>query len=313
MAEETNKYVVVLMLLSAFFILILIRKYLLDQTGGSGTKESFIQEPPFIVKRDEFSSKIYDKIFHPEKDPHYIIENVFQLTHPNPQFTTILDVGCGTGELLHALNGKGYPNTYGLEKSVAMATECVYKYPSIKVKVGDATEPMTFDKSTFTHIFCVGMTLYEMRDKILFFRNCYHWLKPNSFLIIHLVNRGEFNAIVPAGNPLLLKDPATTTAIQSPQSYTDTRITNTEVDFRDFKYKSSYDFTKKDTVIFTETFMDTASSKIRKNERELYMPNEMESILYDAQYCGFIVTGQVSYGNFNGDENQFIFILERPN
>jgi SAM-dependent methyltransferase len=318
MFEETNKYIVILSILSILFIAILLHRYVMEY-GNGRVKESFIQEPPFIVKRnehtyDEFSSKIYDKIFHPEKEPYYIIENAFLLTEPSPAYTTILDVGCGTGELLHALNEKGFSTTYGLEKSAAMAKECVYKYPSMKIKVGDATQPTTFDKSTFTHIFCVGMTIYEFKDKIAFFRNCYYWLKPNSYLILHLVNREKFNTIVPAGErPALLLETDVKNSNILPQQYSQTRIVNTEVDFTDFKYKSSYDFSKKDVVVFTETFLDGATSKVRKNERELHMSDNMENILYDAQYCGFIVVGQINYGDLNGDENQYIFILERPN
>lgn len=315
MFEESNGYLIILTILSIFFILVIFRKYLIQRGGREN--EAFTQEPPFIVKRnenvyDEFTSKIYDLIFHPEKDPQYIIKSVFKMTEPTPSFTTILDIGCGTGELLNALNREGYNNTYGLEKSPAMAQECLEKYPSLKVKIGDASvDPMLFDKSTFTHIFCVGMTIYEIKDKIAFFRNCYFWLKPNAVLILHLVNRDKFNAVIPAGNdPLLMPTDESISVLVN--KYAVERITNTEVEFEQFKYKSSYDFSKKDVVTFTESFLDTKTSKIRRNERELYMPSEMENVLYDAQYCGFLVTSQTSYLDFNGDENQFLFTLERP-
>jgi SAM-dependent methyltransferase len=324
MFEESNKYLVVLTILTCFFILVIIRKYVIQQGGGKHA-ESFIQEPPFIIKRnentyDEFTSKVYDLIFHPEKDSNYVVKNVFKLTEPATSFTKILDIGCGTGELLNSLNNDGFDNVFGLEKSVSMAHECLEKYPYLKLKLGDAAQDtMLYDKSTFTHIFCIGMTIYEVKDKIAFFRNCYFWLKPNSFLILHLVNRDKFSAVIPCeSKPLLLmkskinNDNNKSIGIIA-NNYTNERIVNTAVDFEKFKYTSSYDFSKKEIVTFTETFLDVASSKIRKNERELYMPNEMENILYDAQYCGFIVTSQTSYSSFNGDENQFLFILERPN
>lgn len=300
MFEESNQYLTFLFLLFFLFVLFLIQKYTTPTP-----KEAFIQEHPFIIKRnentyDEFSSKIYDQIFYPEKESQYVVENIFQMTKPSPAFTTILDVGCGTGELLNALQKKGFNNVYGLEKSTAMSAECLSKYPSLKVKLGDAMEPMIFEKSTFTHIFCIGMTIYELKDKIAFFRNCYHWLKPNGVLLLHLVNRNNFFAI-PAFDPVF-----------SASFDGKERITTTEIDFNDFKYKSCYDFSKKDVVVFTETFVDSVSVKVRKNERMLHMSNEMETTLYDAQYCGFIVTGQINYSKFNGDENQFIFILERP-
>jgi len=319
MFENTNRYMVVLFILSIFFIFVVLRNYIIEQSGNS-KKESFIQQPPFIVKRnensyDEFTSKIYDVIFHPEKESDYVINNAFKLTEPTPSHTTILDIGCGTGELLNKLNQQKYTNIYGLEKSNAMATECINKYPYLKIKNGDASnDPMLFDKSTFTHIFCVGMTIYEIKDKIAFFRNCYYWLKPNSYLILHLVNKNNFNTIVPAGEKeiFLMMDKKNKTTTKNINQYFNERITNTEIDFEEFKYKSEYDFTKPDIVIFTETFQDNTTYKIRKNERVMYMPNDMENILYDAQYCGFLVVSQINYKAFNGDENQFLFILERP-
>lgn len=317
MFEESNNYIMVLFILSIFFILVLLRNYIISQHSGNGVKESFIQEPPFIVKRneniyDEFTCKIYDLIFHPERDSQYVLNNVFKLTEPSPNFTTILDIGCGTGELLNTLNSKGYTNIYGLEKSQAMAVECLEKYPNLKVKVGDAfVDPMLFEKGTFTHIFCIGMTIYEIKDKIAFFRNCYFWLKPNAYLIIHLVNKNTFNTVIPAGKEQILL--MTDKDMYNINKYSTERVTNTVVDFEKFKYKSEYDFTKKDIVVFTETFQDVTSSKIRKNEKILYMPDNLENVLHDARYCGFLVKSQITYGGVNGDENQFFFILERPN
>jgi len=317
MFEETNRYMMVLLILSVFFILVLLRNYIIERKALGSSKESFIQEPPFIVKRneniyDDFTCKIYDLIFHPEKDSRYVTNNVFKLTDPSPEFTTILDIGCGTGELLNTLSVNGYKNIYGLEKSESMALECLEKYPTLKVKIGDVcNDPMLFEKGTFTHIFCIGMTIYEIKDKITFFRNCYFWLKPNAYLIIHLANKNKFNTIIPAGKEhiLLMTDKNT----KNINNYFTERITNTEIDFEKFKYKSEYDFTKKDIVIFTETFQDITNSKIRKNEKIMYMPDDLENILYDARYCGFLIKSQITYDGNDGDENQFFFILERPN
>jgi 2-polyprenyl-3-methyl-5-hydroxy-6-metoxy-1,4-benzoquinol methylase len=309
-----NTYATILLILFTLFALILLRKYIQDKNPNK--KESFVQEPPFIVKRneniyDEFFSKVHDKIFHPEKEQYYDVMNVFKMTEPTQEYSVILDIGCGTGNLLNTMYEKGFTNVFGLDKSVEMGRECLMKNQNAKIKIGCALTPMMYEKSTFTHIFCIDMTIYEIKDRITFFRNCYYWLKSNCHLILHLVDRQQFNTIVPAGIPKLLSytnDDNNNTNINM-NDFSKERITNTEIDFGNFKYNSSYDFSKKNTVVFTETFVDANSSKIRKNEKELFMEDNKDDILFDAQYCGFIVVGQTS---MKKDKNQYIFVLERP-
>jgi len=92
------------------------------------------------------------------------------------------------------------------------------------------------------------------------------------------------------------------------------------IDFIDFTYKSSYDFSKSDgRVIHKETFTDNKTQNIRENERTLFMKNT-EDILSIAIKYGFIVKGKVIMGEPNneitGKENvdtpsQYLYILER--
>jgi len=303
-----NTYTIVLLILSTIFALLLLKRYIDENSPSSKKKEGFIQEAPFIIKRnenayDEFVAKIYDKIFHSNREPYYNEMQAFKTTQPDKDKSVILDLGCGTGDFMKDLMESGYKNVYGLDNSSFMADEAHLRGGDMKIKVGDASkQSMLYDKSVFTHVFCIGMTIYDIKDKIAFFRNCFLWLKPNGYLILHCVNRDRFQNIVPSAAPLLLDG-------ESPGKYVQERITTSEVSFPDFKYKSEYDFTKTDVVVFKETFTDVASSKVRQNEKELFMPNNMENILFDAQYCGFLVVGQIT---MNIDENQFLFILERP-
>jgi hypothetical protein len=52
--------------------------------------------------------------------------------------------------------------------------------------------------------------------------------------------------------------------------YSTTRVTNSEVDFVDYRYKSDVKINDK-TVILTETFVDSSTANIRQNQQTLYM------------------------------------------
>jgi hypothetical protein len=149
-------------------------------------------------------------------------------------------------------------------------------------------------------------TIYQFKDKVALFRNIYYWLRPNAYMILELVDREHFDLIPPAGKPLLLN---------TPQSYSKERITDTEINFPKFKYNSSYDFSKmtdSDSVVLTEKFTDNASGNVRKNELNLYMES-LDNIVYSAQYAGFIVKGQFNLlESPSKDQHSYVFILERP-
>ena len=290
----------VLLVLGIILIIIIAFK----QINTDAYHEGFSQDSPFVVKRDVdiydgFYVELYDKINQPEKQSTFIIEKVINMTQPSVK-SVMLDVGSGTGHLTNELKKSGY-QVYGIDKSQAMVQFCETQYPDVPIKCGDIANPMSYDRNTFTHIICTNMMIYHFKDKVEFFRNCYYWLLPNAYLILHLVDREKFDPIMSAGKPSLLG---------SPQKYSATRIVDTEIDFVDFKYKSSYDFANEKTVVLTETMTDGLSHHVRQNELTLYMEN-YNDILTMAQYCGFIVQGQVDMGGCIGDEHQYIFVLER--
>ena len=90
------------------------------------------------------------------------------------------------------------------------------KYPSSKYIVGDALNAMTFPQQSFTHLTCLYFTIYYIKNKRQFFENCYNWLAPGGYLLLHLVDRDNFDPILPAGDPL---------TIISAQKYAKERIT----------------------------------------------------------------------------------------
>lgn len=295
-----------LIVLSCILVWLLYKKkYMIKQEG-------FTQNSPFIIKRnqqiyDEFTSEIYDKIYNPKPNLQYIFDAVEKLTQTDTKNSIILDIGSGTGSLVSYIHSKGYTNVFGIEKSESMIEESMKKNTNLNIIQGDITNNMSFDKNTFSHIFMTDNTIYQFKDKVSLFRNIYYWLKPNAYMIIELVDREKFDPIPPSGKPLLL---------ESPQTYSKQRITDTEINFNEFKYNSSYDFSKMtdtNTVVLTEKFTDIASGNVRKNELNLYMET-LDNIIYTAQYCGFIVKGQFNLleSPTKKDIHSYTFVFERP-
>ena len=313
----------ILLILAIALAIVLVYK----QANRHAENEGFDQDSKFVLKRnenvyDDFYGQIMDTLNKPEITTPQIMSTIIEMTQPSREYSVFLDVGSGTGYLVNQLKSDGF-RAFGIDKSAAMKEQSESKYPEIEIKCGDVQEPMSYERNTFTHIICNGFTIYQFQDKLTFFRNCYYWLSSNSYLILHLVEPLKYNPIVPVKKSKLFN---------SVKKDSDNRITDTFIDFIDFNYKTSYDFTqyrnedtvstthslapsdrrKKDGVVtFTETFTDAATANIRQNEQTLYMKSP-DAILKIATYCGFLVKGVVTMGKSLKDEHQFIYILEKP-
>lgn len=283
------------------FILLTI-VILINKVDTSKYYEGFTQSKPFILKMDgevydDFYVEIYDDIHNRVELSKKDYEKIIATTIPN-NYSYILDVGSGTGGMLNNLVENGY-NSCGVDKSEAMVKKSKEKYPNIEVHHNDITNSIIFDRGTFTHICCMDFTFYEITDKIKFLKNCYYWLKPNGYLILHLVERDKYNPIVESANPLLN---------DNPQEYLDKRLEKAKINFIDFEYNQHMIFNKNNNdVIFKESFCDSVTKNIRQNERLLKIDN-IDDIIKVCKRSGFIVKGQ--YGFLN-DKWQFIYILEK--
>jgi SAM-dependent methyltransferase len=300
-SKNPKKYWMNLMIILG---IILIAIYFYKKQNLSPFYEGFSQNSKFVSKfqddkYDDFYVKIYDSIMVPKKRVDYEVSKIIEMTEPNAK-SIFLDIGSGTGDLVYSLNSNGY-KVFGIDKSKSMVDQSDKKYPDVQVKCGDAKEPMLYESNTFTHILCMGLTIYEFDNKREFFSNCYFWLKSGGYLVLHLADRNKFDTIIPGGKPALLSNP---------QIFTEKRIKDTIIDFIDFEYKSTYDINN-EKVVLKETFTDGLTKNIRQNEFRLYM-DETKDILKLASSVGFLMKGYATYKEL-GDENQYIYILERPN
>ena len=269
-----------------------------QRAGFEQTKEFSIKKGPMIY--DEFYANVYDDLIFNQIKNDYEVGEIINKTTPDTE-SLILDIGSGTGHHVKSLVDHGL-KAQGIDISPAMVKQAKITYPDLDYRVADALDTMTFPATSFTHITCLYFTIYYIENKRRFFENCMQWLMPGGYLTIHLVDRDNFDPILPAGDPF---------GVVSPQSYADKRITSTVVKFNDFDYKSNFELRPDNIAIMNETFKYKNNGNVRKNEHKLYMPTQ-KKILSLAKETGFILLSQIDmlrcqYGS------QYIYVLQKPN
>ena len=183
-----------------------------------------------------------------------------------------------------------------------MVTRAKNKYKNYRFKQGDALESILYPSNTFTAITCLYFTLYYIKDKTTFFQNCYNWLKPGGYLVIHLVNRDKFDPILNTADPLHLI---------SAQKYAKKRITNSLVKFKDFQYKANFDLDKNNNLAeFNETLKDDKTGHVRQNKHKFFMDTQ-KHILGIAKNTGFILKGKIDMISAQY-QYQYLYILYKP-
>lgn len=274
---------------------------------GRRLKEGF--SPPakqeFILKKgtevyDDFYVRVYDDLLFDELKNDFEVGTIVNSTKPT-QKSVILDIGSGTGHQASALHDRGF-NVAGLDVSPAMVDAAQKKHPEVTFQQGDALQGNLFSPSSFTHITCLYFTIYYMRDKRQFFTNCYTWLMPGGYLVIHLVDRSAFDPTVPAGSVL---------AIVDPQNYARKRITRTRVEFDKESYTADFSLDEAgDVATFSEVFKSPLTGRVRKNEHRLYMPTQ-KTIIQEAREAGFILLSK-SHMEGCGYSDQYMYVLQKP-
>ena len=272
--------------------------------------EGFNQSKPYVYKRnediyDDFVAEIYDVLHDTSTRTDWELANIVRLTSPDVNNSVFLDIGSGTGSSVDILHKSGY-TAYGVDKSNDMIQYAETHYPNSDFIHADVNDPLVFDRASFTHILCTKTTIYQFQDKKKFFANCYHWMIPNSYLIVHLVDKKRFSMFEP-------KDP---TKVKWPTLLPQRNKRRTRVvsEYEDFKYKANYSFPvnleETNVVSFTESFTDKVTNHVRHNEETLYM-EDIRDILDTASQMGFIFHAKVDMETL-GDDNQYLYILERP-
>lgn len=288
--------------------------------------EGFEQESRFILKQndevfeDPFYVGIYDELFYKKLYNSYEVGIILNEVHPTSK-DVVIEIGSKTGSYTSALQQSCGCNVIGMDKSKAMVDYASKRHPNCRFIQGDPLDFMSFSSEYATAILLLDYAIYYIKDRRTLFYNCYHWLKPGGYLVLHLVNRHMFDPIVPAAKPFTLV---------SPQSVAKKRITTSDVVFEGFDYKSKFEFdegqqeqndnnkekvhedtasTRSDIVTITETMKDRRG-KVRKNIRSLRMSGQ-KIIISEAKDAGFTMLGQYDLIK-SQREYQYIYILYKP-
>lgn len=258
----------------------------------------------FLLKENEgiydnFYADIYDFLVYNDVKDEYEIGAIMNKTNPNNK-SVILDVGCGTGHHVGLLAKNGL-KVVGVDISPSMIEKAKKNYPQYNFKVGNVLNGGTFQFDSFTHILCLYFTLYYFKDKSIFFQNCYNWLMPGGYLVVHLVDKYNFDPILPAANPLY---------IVSPQRYAKDRITKSKITFDKFKYEANF-IQDVDSVqsLFEEKIVFN-DGKARNHHHKFYMEN-YQDILNMARDVGFVVNSEINMIKC-GYEYQYLYVLTKP-
>jgi len=290
-------FMILIVLLIAITIIQMARRY-----ERYTRHEGFEQQSPFVLKNDmsiydSFYAIIYDELNKTDERTAFECNKIIELTKPSTANSVFLDIGSGTGSLVDSLTDLGY-QAHGLDISKDMVEYSKKRFPDIQTRCGDVRDPLIYERLTFTHIMCMNFTIYHLKDKNIFFRNCYNWLMPNGFLIIHLVDKAKYNPLAPIVDKVTFKNA---------NSYNSYRKTDARIEFKDFEYTTSHDMNHDNHVVVKETFTDSATKHVRQNELTLYMENK-DDIIKMAQNNGFLAHALINLPN---DDYQYIYVFER--
>lgn len=262
-------------------------------------KEYFSQKSPFILRQDNdkydsFYLEYYDELNATESYCEDDLLFITETTAPDEK-SVFLDIGCGSGILLGRLEDKNIL-AFGVDKSAAMEKACQDRLKYTEIYCVDVlADPMLYDNNTFSHITCTHFTIYEMENKEMLLNYCFNWLKCGGYFIVHLVDPDSYRKVLPSVHvdeelwPTIMK----------------TNIENNEYTYRsEFKPKNK-------GYLFTETFTDKYTEKVRQNQINLIMETK-QHITDLATKCGFLVHKESTYKNKIKDPHQYLVIFIKP-
>jgi ubiquinone/menaquinone biosynthesis C-methylase UbiE len=270
-------------------ILILVGLILLMYSVSlwSAGQEHF-EDGETVEPYDTFYADIYNILWHPKEKLGFEEVSIQDIALAGqPQATVkILDMACGTAPHACWFKNLGVDFT-GIDISPGMLTKAKKDCPSSKFKKGDITNQSEFPPKTFTTCLLLGFAIYEFSNPKAVFDNAYLWLKPDGYLVVHMVDPDKYDALLDLASPF---------AAFSLQKYSYERQIKSEIYFSKFKYIGELKKKKDhDDAQFKETFVffNAKKEKYREQVHEWNMPS-VERLIEIAKTSGFRLKEKVS-------------------
>jgi len=231
---------------------------------------------------DDFYSSIYDSLFSTPERISFEKEAIekYALSDWPIVDTKLLDVCCGTSPNSGWLC-KTEADFVGIDNSEAMLQKARAKCSRARYYRGDVTRSEVFPPKSFSHVLVMYFSVYQFKNPKLLFNNINAWMKPGGILVVHLVNPEKFDPILDAASPF---------AAFSLQKYSKERITDSEIKFDTFNYKSKFvkDPQEKEATFeeIIEYKQPKNGKKYREHKQRLFMPS-LEEMLDIIRASGF--------------------------
>jgi SAM-dependent methyltransferase len=299
--EKSNIWFKILLILGVLLVVLFYLNINKKQIEGLDniSNKKFIEKTTPQDIFDETYSNIYDELTMKVIKSDYQMGEIINKVN-NKKNDKILDIGSGTGHHVGVLKNMGY-NTRGLDISKPMVEKAKEYYNNSEYDVGDALDTLKYHENEFSIISCFNLTVYYIENKKILFENCFKWLKPGGLLLLNLVDRDNFDTLLPISNPI---------KIINIQEYSKKRITKSVAKLDDFNYKSEFIPVDKDNIAFFEETLTDKNNNIRKNKHKLFM-NKQEQILSIAKETGFKLDNTIDFKDIKTNY-EYIYVLKKP-
>lgn len=138
-------------------------------------------------------------------------KDVLALLKPQ-RHETILDLGCGTGDLTHDISRSG-ARVIGMDASADMVRRAEEKFPGIDFRIGDAQR---FDLDVAFDAVFSNAAFHWMKDAEGVLRSVWHALKPGGRLVAEFGGKDNVRAIVNAMTEVLTAEYGIDAASRNP-------------------------------------------------------------------------------------------------